>query len=403
MSFEAGTLVARLTLDFSEYTHGILEAEGLTEVFGHTIAHFVANPLLGVTELAKEGAHGLLDMAEHGLEAAHKMELLEKQTGLTQRQIAGLGEAARASGSTLDDVIQGVGLLNRKIFEVASGSATENPFEALHIDIGRLGVNLRSASELMPEIAERIANMKTHAEQAGAATQLFGRSAAGLIPMLSLGSAGLREFEEEAQAFGLILGHDVQEKLSGLSGALKTFPALLEGLELSFVTGLVEGMVNSGTDLRHSLLDISAALRPLAHDFGDWIGRLLPTSDEVKRLSQWINDDLVPSMRDLLKWVENLIVAYATWKGVMAGIQVGTPFGPIGQIVGGLAVGTAAYASASNLVNKLDALLEQRAGSARRGQSGDLNVKVDVDGRPVMDERIKRAEERRDYAIKVSQ
>jgi hypothetical protein len=93
-----------------------------------------------------------------------------------------------------------------------------------------LGLKIEDIRRLKPEdqfieIAGAIASLRDPTDRARAATDLFGRSGAELLPLFSQGAAGIRQARDEVRQFGNVLSELEVKKLQEADDAIKKLSA----------------------------------------------------------------------------------------------------------------------------------------------------------------------------------
>src|SRR5690606_16830749 len=91
-------------------------------------------------------------------------------------------------------------------------------------------------------VAERIALLPTEAERSAAAMQLLGDAGRQLVPMLSQGSAGIREAMEEARRLGIVTRQEAVAGLAEFVGELDVLRAQLGGVSRALAAEFVPTM-----------------------------------------------------------------------------------------------------------------------------------------------------------------
>jgi hypothetical protein len=112
--------------------------------------------------------------------------------------------AASQTGASLEDVENGLKIMERLLGQAASGT------EAAQKKLAKYGLDWRTLAESSPEeqmqaFANAIARQPDQAGKAAAAMELLGKGGLKLLPMLSNGSAGLEGFADQAARLGLVM------------------------------------------------------------------------------------------------------------------------------------------------------------------------------------------------------
>ena len=104
-------------------------------------------------------------------------------------------------------------------------------FQSLGIEIQNSDGTLRDSYDVMLEIVDALGQMASGTERDALTTQLLGKSAQELNPLIEAGSAALRKYGETAEAVGYILDEDQIEKLGEVDDAYQEVQLTIEGLK----------------------------------------------------------------------------------------------------------------------------------------------------------------------------
>lgn len=134
---------------------------------------------------------GLAAMAKGAIDAADDMNDLAQKTGVSVERLSQFKQAAEASGTSIEGVGGALIKLNRNMATENKG-ATE-ALTKLGISATDASGRLKSADEIMLEVADKFSKMPDGAEKSAAAMALFGKSGADMIPMLNGGRAAVED------------------------------------------------------------------------------------------------------------------------------------------------------------------------------------------------------------------
>lgn len=139
------------------------------------------------------------------LELAESISNAAVKSGLGVQVIGELGFAASEAGVELAQLSASLGVMQVNIAKAAEGS------KGLQDAFGGVGVDFEKFRALRPDqqfevLAEAISRIEDPAERARAATELFGKSGAQLLPLFEEGAEGIRKAREEAQRLNTVLG-----------------------------------------------------------------------------------------------------------------------------------------------------------------------------------------------------
>lgn len=184
-------------LRIAAQTSGVGEVRALQGALGglSKTAATVQTALAGLTGVGAILGAGLsvagLAAASKGIvDMADSLDELSQRTGTSVETLSKLGLAARQSGLDTEQVSVGMVKLSRNLGEIAVGGG-EKAAAALSI----LGIsakdasgNLKTADQVLLEVADRFKEMPDGVTKAKLTMDLFGRGSAALIPMLNMGS-----------------------------------------------------------------------------------------------------------------------------------------------------------------------------------------------------------------------
>ncbi len=140
---------------------------------------------------------GILTLARNAADAAVEMGGLARRTGVSVEELTRLEYAASKNEVTLDALAAGL----RRVAEDAgkTGKNLALAGVALVDSSGRV----KTADELFREVADRFASLPDGIQKTSLAATIFGTDlGAKLIPVLSLGSKGLKSLSDESDRFG---------------------------------------------------------------------------------------------------------------------------------------------------------------------------------------------------------
>jgi hypothetical protein len=172
-------------------------------------------PILG---LGAGGATvaGLFDLAEglnRFVEEGSRLNVVSTRIGTTVSTLQDLEYAASLVKVPTDVLDTNLGRLNRVLAQVAAGKNKE----AVKV-FGFIGLNardakghVRSAADVMPQLADAIARIHNPAQRARLAVAAFGKGGQALIPMLALGSRGLALARKDMEQLGRMTAAETHE------------------------------------------------------------------------------------------------------------------------------------------------------------------------------------------------
>jgi TP901 family phage tail tape measure protein len=367
VAFQLPGISSTLGLDVSPFAKGIAEANGLASAFGSTVATFMANPLLGVIQIASQAGRAIVSgfgaaidaIREIGSAADDAGEAAER-LGVSVEFLTGIGAAFADAGSSAQGFSEALKFLNKNAGEAAQGNKDlASAFAQIGVSVTGAGGELKGTEQLFFEVADAIASLPTAAQQTTAAMTLLGRSGAESITALNKGSGGLKEFAADIEALGGTITKDLA-KSGDAFGTLGTYvEAGLQGIKRAVAAPVLAAIQEHFGDVRSFVLDvfpkIQGAVQNAMTGIVNAVVNLTPvmsaTWEVAKQVWGWIEGTAVPVVKDLLVGAFNILspvveglgpVFTGLWsvlKGVWSVVgplaeAVGNVLGPALQVVG---------------------------------------------------------------------
>lgn len=172
-----------------------------------------------------------------------------ERTGIGATALQGLGLAAEQNGSSLEELVAGLGKLQIKSQEAAGGSKeAAKSFKELGISAAELKKGIPT-EELLARVADAIADTADPAKQSALAMKAFGRAGVSLLPFLKQGRDGLAEVNKRFKELGgglsadfVKIADEVNDKLAELHVVSQSLGSTLGVILIPVVTNIVTKM-----------------------------------------------------------------------------------------------------------------------------------------------------------------
>jgi hypothetical protein len=149
--------------------------------------------LLGGAIAGLAAGKAFVGFIENQIESAKALENTAAKLGLSTDALQALDYAAVQSGVSVDKFNNALGFLERNQgkAEIGAKSATKE-WARLGLSVKGADGSFLSLDEQLASAADKIAGMPDQAQRARAAMALFGRAGLDLLPVLQMGSEGMR-------------------------------------------------------------------------------------------------------------------------------------------------------------------------------------------------------------------
>lgn len=236
MAGEIGALRVTLGANTANFEQGMRRASGVARRSGRDMENsYIRLTQSGVrafstlrTTILAAGAVIAANFIRHNLEMVGSLGEVSQQLGVTSRDLQVYRYIATQVGVSQEEMDRGLQRLTRSIGEAAHGVGNAGTiFERLGIQVRDAAGNIRTAGEIIPELADAIQRIPDAASRATALTRIFGRAGQQLAPLFEQGSRGIAEFTRRAEELGLVLSEgdiaradEAADKIDELSRAL---------------------------------------------------------------------------------------------------------------------------------------------------------------------------------------
>ena len=194
------TLVARMIADLSGWTPNMEKGKRDMSSFG-SAAKGLQKTLggLGVGFSIAGMAYGALNLSKKANETLD----LAQGLGTSVEGLQGLRYATAAAGGNVESLTRGLNQMLRRLYNTTG--ATDQVSKSLR----QLGISAKTIREdpvsAMMQLSDSMMKMKGSSEFSKVAFDLFGRSNIEMLPLLELGSEGIKKYADEAERLGAVL------------------------------------------------------------------------------------------------------------------------------------------------------------------------------------------------------
>lgn len=327
---------------------------------------------VGAPFAAVAGAVGFsLQSAVTGFaQAGDGLDKMSARLGISAVKLQEWSFAATHAGAAPEDLEDALKDLSEKIAEVAGGDTGDAAqlFSALGISVKDASGKIRPASDIFEEVADAIQRNEDPALRTKMAMVLMGDSGRKLIPMLSGGAQGLDDMAKQARDLGLVMNEDAVAAAAQMTDHMDDMKASVTavGHEIGYrLSPIVISMSDRFRDLAAANKGaLGEKVEKVAGSFADAIGKIdfegiasaiLTIADYSVRafnaiggfntvlygMGALIAGKSIMAVVSLGSSVIGLVQSFGAVASAAKafGIVATTSMGPIGWVLGALAVG----------------------------------------------------------------
>lgn len=225
----------------AQQTNGTLATIAETAKKVGDAAGTVAEKTKGLSTAATAAAAGLTGLAVKAGMAADDLNTLAKQSGFGTDEIQKWQYAADRIDVSVDDIVGSAKKMKKNM--VSTSADVTAAWDQLGVAVTDNNGELRDSTEVFYEVLAALSQVENETERDILAMQLFGKSADSLAGIVDDGGAALREFGNEAEAAGLILGQDALDGANAFNDGLDTIKAKATAAAMSAGASLAENLL----------------------------------------------------------------------------------------------------------------------------------------------------------------
>jgi hypothetical protein len=187
---------------------------------------------------------GLIAMTQKSLEAGNQMFDLAQKTGVSVEALAQFKKAAATSGTDVETVSKALRKLSKGMFDAAQTGKgpTANALNMLGVSATDASGKLRSADDVMLDIATKFKGLQDPAKKTALAIDLFGKSGSELVPMLNLGGEAIDKMKVKMTTAFAQKADEYSDKLTALGGKVGSLGADIAMTLLPVLDKLADGI-----------------------------------------------------------------------------------------------------------------------------------------------------------------
>jgi len=195
---------------------------------------------LAITGMGAAITAGFTGLIYQATQAGDTLDKMAKRTGLTVEALSKLTYATQISGGNIQGLERGFRYLSRMMDDISKGiGESKETFEKLGISVTDTAGRFRGVEEVLLEAADKINALGSETEKTAAATDLFGRTGAELLPLLREGSAGIKALTERAEKLGLVMSQETAAAAAEFKDRMTELKASISMLSVNIGSSLM--------------------------------------------------------------------------------------------------------------------------------------------------------------------
>jgi len=230
--------------------------------------------VVGTTAAVAGLSAAMYAMTKGTAESYDKVQKLSDQLGVSTEFLSKMQVAAEFSGVAVGTLNKSTAMLQVRIGEAARGIGEgKDAFESLGVALKDTSGRMKTAEQIMPELADAFHNVSNATERAEIASKIFGQRGMAMLQMFKEGKDGLEAMTDEAERFGLVVSAkaganaaEFNDSLTRMQGAFKGVKNAIAEKLMPTLSGLQNRFANFIAENREKMVEFAETfLISMAH------------------------------------------------------------------------------------------------------------------------------------------
>lgn len=236
----------------------------------------VADTILKVGAASVAAAGAVYGLVHTFADAGDEIAVVSSRLGLTTKSFQELAFAANQVNIPQEQFVGGLTKLSKGIGEAAAGTGEALiGFNALGISVRDNQGKLRNLDDILPEVADKLGEIKNQNLRNAIAMKLFGREGAKLNELFNEGSEGLAKFRAEANRVGAVMTPEQIKSAQEFDNGMKSVMSTLLSVRNVIGAALAPVLVDLGRKLQDFILSHQKEIKAFASAFAEKLPAVL--------------------------------------------------------------------------------------------------------------------------------
>lgn len=309
-------------------------------------------------------AYGAIRAARSTMDYAGSIQDAADRSGASVESYQALVNMMGQVGGTAEDAQQIMLKFNKGMADAAAGAdqGFAGLMRKLNIPLKDASGNIRSLTDVLPQLADAFATNTNPAVRTRMAFELMGKSGSKLVPVLTQGGAAMSAMIAEMYRLGMITSGQAIAALDGMGDSV----------------GALKVQINS--QLATAMANLAPVIQPIIKDMGDWIAAN----------KEWIQESIKKTLIEIttalkeVDWkqfgrdvkaaaisISNAVERIGGMKSVLIGFGIAWLAGPVAAV---LSIGGAVLRAVLSLGSLLFTVKKTAAGYTVMGAIPAINT-----------------------------
>jgi hypothetical protein len=201
---------------------------------------------LGKGVIAAFAVEKVFEFGKELLETADAVAKQSEALGISTEELQGWEHAAQLSGSSAEEFVSAFTKFTRNVNEAsdAAGGPAAKAFKALGVSIKDSSGQLGAPIDLLDGVVAGLQNIQDPAKRTALVMDLFGKSGAKLLPLLSEGPEGIKKLRAEVAELGGVFDEAFLQNAQEVNDNVDRLKLGMRGLAIQVIGPLLPELVH---------------------------------------------------------------------------------------------------------------------------------------------------------------
>lgn len=314
-------LFAKISLNTDDYTKGLNDASQETSSFGSklknglgTAAKVGAAAVGTIATTAVAVGKSLYNQASATAQYGDTVDKMSQKIGISAEAYQKWDYVMQLAGADISGLQVGMKTLSSVIVDAANGTDTATAkLTAAGIAIDEL--NGLSQEEQLNLVINRLQQMEAGAERTAAATDLLGRSAMELAPLLNMTAEETNAAMKEAEDYGMVMSDTAVKDAAAFQDSLTKLSSTFTGLKNTIFADFMPGITSIISGLADLVAGNDEAADKLSNGIGGILEKVVSKIPQilgvVEKIFQSVVAAIMQNLPTITKAATNIIITIA--------------------------------------------------------------------------------------------
>lgn len=305
----------------------------------------------GVALGAMAGASAML--INKTVEAGDRIDKMSQKMQMSRKTFQELDYVFSQSGANIELMSKGMVKLSKNISDADKGVGVgAKLFEQLGISVKDSNGQLRKSEDVMFDVISALQKMPDDANRSAIATQLLGKSASELEPMLNKGAKGVEKLRQEFKDLGLGMSDKTIDAAVKFKDTMDKIGRSFSAVGFELAGGLLPSIQQVADSVIKNLPKIKETVTPFIEAMLNGIRLVAEHLDVIVPLvgvvaGAFVSLNVISKVTTLIGFFTQAISVCSAAGGVLNAVLLANP---IGLVVAGVGAAVAAFVVAYNKV-----------------------------------------------------